>query len=83
VALYVLKLLAYSAVAAAPVLLLRQPLAEAFGGSRSNLVAYGVPFALSALAFGAVGVALLAATKDRAAGFLVSSVAGRSKRRSN
>ena len=34
VALYVLKLLAYSAVAAAPVLLLRQPLAEA----RNNFV---------------------------------------------
>ncbi|HPM71736.1 MAG TPA: murein biosynthesis integral membrane protein MurJ [Spirochaetales bacterium] len=83
VAHYVVKLLAYSAIAATPVLLLRRPLAEAFGGSSSGLVAYGAPFTLSALAFGAVGLGLLAVTKDRAAGFLASSVTGRSKRRSN
>ncbi|PKL24359.1 MAG: murein biosynthesis integral membrane protein MurJ [Spirochaetae bacterium HGW-Spirochaetae-3] len=74
VALYVVRLLGFSAVAAIPVLLLRKPFGDLFGAAPSGLVAYGVPFALSAVAFAAVGVGLLAVTKDPAAAFLVSSL---------
>ncbi|MBU0926887.1 MAG: murein biosynthesis integral membrane protein MurJ [Spirochaetes bacterium] len=83
VALYVARLAGFSAIAALPVLALRGPLRALFGGSGSGLVAYGVPFALSAVAFAAVGVGLLALTKDPQAAFLLSSIGRRSKRRSN
>jgi putative peptidoglycan lipid II flippase len=83
VALYVVKLAAFSAVAAVPVLLLRKPFSAIFGGARSGLVAYGAPFLLSAIAFAAVGVGLLALTKDKAAAFLVTSLRPGSKKRAN
>jgi len=83
VALYVGRLLVYSAIATAPVLLLRGPLRNTFGGFHSGLVRYGVPFALSAIVFGALGAGLLAVTRDPAAAFLVSSFRRTSKSRSN
>jgi len=83
VAFYLVRLLVYAVVASAPVLLLRKPLADLFGASKSGIMLYGAPFAISALAFAAVGIALLWITKDPAAAFLVSSLRGESKRRSN
>jgi len=83
VLLYVVKLLGYSAVAAAPVLLLRRPLSSLFGQHASGIVSYGIPFIISALAFAAIGVGLLVVSKDPAASFLVSSLGGKSKRRAN
>jgi putative peptidoglycan lipid II flippase len=83
VALYVIKLIGFSAIAAAPVLALRGPFRALFGAAGSGLVAYGLPFALSAVVFAAIGVGLLALTRDPAAAFLVSSFRGRSKSRSN
>jgi len=83
VALYIIKLLVFSAAAAAPVLLLRGAFSAWFGGSGTGIVAYGVPFALSGIVFAAVGVGLLAVFKDPAAAFLVSSVRGRSRKQAN
>jgi len=83
VALYVVKLLCFSAAAALPVLLLRSVFRDLFGGAATGLVAYGAPFALSGVAFAAVGVGLLAVSKDPAAAFLVSSLRRRSKSRTN
>ena len=61
---YTLKLTAFSAAAAAPVLLLRSRLnALALGSGR--VIVYGAPFALSALIFGAAGIALLALSQDK------------------
>lgn len=70
---YALRLLAFSCLAAVPVILIRRPLADLLADSGSTLVSSGLPFGLGALLFGAVGVALLAAVRDPVAGSLVSS----------
>jgi len=62
--LYALKLCALSAVAVVPVLLLSPALLDAFAGF-GRVVAFGAPLALCALVFAALGIALLAATKDK------------------
>lgn len=80
VALYIVKLLVFSAVAAAPVILLRKPLAVLLGQANSGLVAYGLPFLVSVLVFAVVGVGLLVITRDATASFLVASIRGRSKK---
>jgi len=71
--LYAGKLSALSALAVAPVLLLSPPLLEALAG-RGRLVSLGVPFAASALAFSALGIALLAATRDKHLGALAAAL---------
>lgn len=70
---YSLKLTLYSAVAAIPVLALRAPLRGLFGASGNRLVYAGLPFLVSALVFGLVGVGLLVLTKDSVALALASS----------
>lgn len=80
---YAVKLLVFSAIAGAPVIALATPIKALFGASPSNLVANGLPFAISAALFAAVGIGLLAATKDSGAAFLVASFSRSSKRRSN
>lgn len=72
-ALYMIKLVAYSAIAAVPVLFLRKLLADVFGGSASRFISAGLPFLISAVIFGVVGVGLLVLTRDKVAGGLVSS----------
>ena len=62
--LYALKLAALSAAAVAPVALLSPRLLAAFAG-HGRAVALGAPLAISALLFAALGIALLAATRDR------------------
>jgi len=71
--LYTLKLSLLSAVAVAPVLLLSPLLLELFAGS-VRIVSFGIPLALNALVFGLLGVALLAATKDKQLGMLVQTL---------
>ncbi|MBN2873674.1 MAG: murein biosynthesis integral membrane protein MurJ [Spirochaetales bacterium] len=83
VAFYVVKLLGFSALALLPVVLLSGVFKAVFSASASKLVAYGMPFVLSGTVFGVVGIGLLVLTRDPAAAFLVDSVRGRSKRRSN
>jgi len=63
-ALYALKLVLFSCAAAAPVVFLSPRLGSFFGG-RGRFVSYGLPLALEALVFAAVGIALLAITGDR------------------
>jgi putative peptidoglycan lipid II flippase len=63
--LYFLKILAFSVAAAAVLYFLRPLFVDAFAGSDSRLVYAGAPLALEALLFGAVGVCLLAATRDK------------------
>lgn len=70
---YAVKLSAYSAVAAVPVVLLREPLKAWFGSAGSRLVYAGMPFLVSALVFCVIGIGLLILTKDSVALALASS----------
>ncbi|MCL1814696.1 MAG: murein biosynthesis integral membrane protein MurJ [Treponema sp.] len=63
-ALYVLKLIFFSCIAAVPVFFLAPRLNPFFAG-RGRLISYGVPLALETLLFAAIGLALLAVTRDR------------------
>ena len=62
--LYAAKMALYSLVAAAIAYAVRRAAVGAFAAHASGLVAYGCPLVLSALAFAAVGVALLFVTRD-------------------
>lgn len=62
--LYAVKLLAFSFVAAAPVLLLQKPLKDFFSAYSSRLAAFGLPLLIESLVFALVGVGLLAITRD-------------------
>ncbi len=70
---YALKLCLFSSAAAAPVLLLRAPLASLFGGHPSRLVSAGIPLLVSSLLFGGIGIGLLVLSKDAVAAGLASS----------
>ena len=61
---YALKLILFSAIATVPVLLLSPRLSEIFAGS-GRIISQGAPFFINALVFAAIGIILLAATKDR------------------
>jgi putative peptidoglycan lipid II flippase len=74
---YAIKLAAFSLAAAVAVVALRAPLRSWFGASASRLVAHGIPLALSALAFGAAGVACLVLSRDRVAAGLAASFSRR------
>lgn len=78
---YGLKLFGYSLVASVPILLLKAPLASAFASSRSSLIATGVPFIILSVLYGAIGVTILAITKDPVAASLVSAMGGRRRRK--
>ncbi len=80
---YVVRLLVFSAVSIIPVVLLAAPLSNAFAAASSKLIAYGVPFLVSSLVFGSIGILLLAVTRDPAAAFLMASLGSRSKKRSS
>ncbi len=77
---YAIKLAAFSVAAAVAVVALRAPLRSWFGASASRLVAHGIPLALSALAFGAAGVACLVLSRDRVAAGLAASFSRRGGR---
>jgi putative peptidoglycan lipid II flippase len=62
--LYTLKLALFSAAAALPVLALGPRLAALFAG-RGRLVTHGLPLAMNALLYAAIGVTLLLVTGDR------------------
>jgi putative peptidoglycan lipid II flippase len=81
-ALYALRLALFSAVAAVPLVLARPVLARLVGAHPSRFLSAGVPFAVNALVFCAVGIALLVATRDKVASFLFDAFRSRSKRRS-
>lgn len=62
--LYAAKLLAFSLIAALPVLLLRELVLGFFAASPSRLTAFGLPLVAETLVFTLVGVGLLLVTKD-------------------
>jgi putative peptidoglycan lipid II flippase len=65
-ALYTLKLILFSCIAAVPVVLLAPRLGAFFAGLGGNrLIRYGAPLAVEGFTFAAVGLALLAFTGDR------------------
>ena len=76
--LYVIKLIALSAVAALPVVFVL-PRLNVLVANCGRLVRYGVPLAATALAFGAVGIVLLALTRDS----LFTMIKGRISRRTS
>jgi putative peptidoglycan lipid II flippase len=63
---YTAKLAVFSTLATAPLFLLSPRLVAFFAG-RSRLVSYGVPFAVCALVFAAIGILLLFLSRDRQA----------------
>ncbi len=80
--LYGLKLLAFSLVAAAPVILIRKPLLAAFAGSPSTLVQAGIPFLILTLLFAAIGLGLLVLSRDETAETLAGHFGRKGRTRS-
>jgi putative peptidoglycan lipid II flippase len=76
---YALKMLALSAIAAVPIVLLKNPLNAAFAGHH-KIISQGVPIAVSAAVFGLAGLALLALTRDPVAGELFSAIRRKTKK---
>lgn len=74
--LYVLKVSLFSAVAVAPVYLLRTPLSQFFEG-HTRLISHGLPVAFTAVIFGTIGIILLALTKDEIMKAAISKIKGR------
>jgi putative peptidoglycan lipid II flippase len=64
---YFARILAFSAVAALPLYFLRPVFIDIFAFSSSRLVNAGLPLVLEALAFGAIGIALLGFSRDEVA----------------
>jgi putative peptidoglycan lipid II flippase len=62
--IYTLKPALFSALAVLPVVYLKAALVSRLAG-RGRLIAYGVPFAVSALVFAALGILLLAISRDK------------------
>ncbi len=79
--LYAAKLCLFSVLAALPVRLLAPRLLALFAG-RGRILAYGLPLALGAALFAAVGVGLLAATRDKQAATIARSLFRRTGKRS-
>lgn len=78
-ALYALRMVAFSAVAALPIFLLRTRLYAAFAG-HGKIIAQGVPLAISFAMFASIGAALLFASRDPVASSLVALIKGKLKK---
>ena len=61
--LYSLRMVVFSVIASVPVILLRTKIIAAFDG-HSRFISQGIPVLITALIFGAIGIALMAVTKD-------------------
>jgi putative peptidoglycan lipid II flippase len=77
---YFLKLLAFSALAALPILYLRPWFASLLAGFNPNLAA-GLSLAASAVAFGAIGIGLLVVSRDEMARVIVQAFRRRRARK--
>lgn len=75
-AVYALRITAFSVTAAAPVYLLRPALLSAFSGG-NKLVSQGMPVLISAMIFAAAGILLLAVFRDETAAHVFSRLKGR------
>jgi putative peptidoglycan lipid II flippase len=74
---YLARILAFSLVATLPLHFLRPVIVALFASAKTRLVSAGIPLALETLVFGAIGIALLAISRDEVA----SSLVGRFSRR--
>lgn len=74
--LYMLKIIVFSVIAAAPIYFLRPVLLETFAG-RGKLISYGMPVLITAVIFGVIGVGLLILTGDKATKALIKKVTKR------
>ena len=70
---YSAKLIVLSAAASVPTYFLHSLAVEKFSGS-SRIISFGIPLALSAICYGAIGVALLFATKDEILKILLGKI---------
>lgn len=80
VARYALRILVFSAPAGVAAFLVRKALETPLSGAEGRLLAAGAPLAACALAFAAVGIGLLAVTKDASAAGLVRALRRRDVR---
>ena len=71
--LYVLKLIVLSLIAAVPAYIVRMVTLPYFAGY-SRLLAFGIPFAASALVYGLAGVLMLILTKDSIVKIIIAKV---------
>lgn len=71
--IYIVKICIYSVIAAIPCMCLRPILVEKFAGY-GRLVGYGMPVAILAVVFGAIGVIELIVTKDEIISVIVKKV---------
>ncbi|MFP3042919.1 murein biosynthesis integral membrane protein MurJ [Treponema primitia] len=62
--IYAVKLILFSCIAAVPILALSPRLLHLFAG-RGRIIAYGIPLAINAAIFGAVGIVLLVISRDK------------------
>jgi putative peptidoglycan lipid II flippase len=79
--LYSLRMAGLSLAAAAPVYLLAKPLHAAFSPSGNRFIAYALPLAILALAFGALGLGFLLLTRDGNLGLILDRFGRRARRR--
>ncbi len=75
------KILLYSLVGAAPILLIRPLFLSAFSASRSRLIYAGMPFLAETIVFLALMAGILFLTKDPVAASIVRAFARRKKRK--
>lgn len=78
-AVFIIRMIAFSLIAACPVYFLRPWLLDAFAG-HNRFISFGIPVALSALLFGLIGVILLVIFKDETAVAIISKIKGRIKK---
>ena len=71
--IYALKMLVLSVIAAVPTYYLHKFLVGAFEG-QTNLIAYGAPVVISALAFATIGVLELVITRDEIVGVILRKI---------
>jgi putative peptidoglycan lipid II flippase len=62
--IYTLKLIILSCIAVVPILLLAPKLLNLFAG-KGRILSFGLPLAISAVIYGAIGLVLLLLTKDK------------------
>ena len=76
--MYSIKIAVLSAVSSVPILLLRSPLQTLCTG-KGRIISNGIPVVVTAIVFAAVGIALMALTKDSILGLLVAKIRNKTK----
>jgi putative peptidoglycan lipid II flippase len=77
--IYMLKLMLFSGLAAAPLYFLSPILLALFAG-KGRIVSYGAPLAINAAAFALLGIGLLFVSRDRQLGAFIRILQGRKQK---